>query len=39
MMTRMVAVEAGRDDYGKNMVAPVDQSEFLEHSRLRDLLT
>ncbi len=39
MMTRMVAVEAGRDTYGKNMVAPVDQSEFLEHSRLRDLLT
>ncbi len=38
MMTRMVAVEAGRDDFGKNMVAPVDQSEFLEHSRLRDLL-
>ncbi len=38
MMTRMVAVEAPRDDYGKTMVSPVDQSEFLEHSRLRDLL-
>lgn len=38
LMTRMVAVEAPRADYGKNGVAPVDQSEFLEHSRLRDLL-
>jgi long-chain-fatty-acyl-CoA reductase len=38
MMTRIVAVEAPRADYGKGMVVPIDQSDFLEHRRLRDLL-
>ncbi|TQK50236.1 long-chain-fatty-acyl-CoA reductase [Streptomyces sp. SLBN-118] len=38
MMTRMVSVEAPRLNYGKGMVVPIDQSEFLEHRRLRDLL-
>ncbi|WP_286251478.1 aldehyde dehydrogenase family protein [Streptomyces graminofaciens] len=38
LMTRMVSVEAPRLDYGKGMVVPIDQSEFLEHRRLRDLL-
>ncbi|MFE9913402.1 aldehyde dehydrogenase family protein [Streptomyces clavifer] len=38
MMTRMVSVEAPRGNFGKGMVVPVDQSEFLEHKNLRDLL-
>jgi len=38
MMTRIVALESPRDQYGKHMVTPVDQSDFLEHRRLRDLL-
>lgn len=38
MLTRIVAVEAPVEDPGKAMVVPADQSDFLEHRRLRDLL-
>jgi long-chain-fatty-acyl-CoA reductase len=38
LLTRMVSVESPISSHGKAMVVPVDQSDFLEHRRLRDLL-